>query len=127
MDLGIGDPPQVAAVCYRANGCSVEFLLVNTSSGKWTFPKGRLEIGPLAPVKVPPRKHGKRPGVAGSIEGESLRIYLDTKRLQGNNSGDGLGEITIAAYLMEVHSAVVPRESGRNPVGSRPQEAKRLT
>src|SRR5215467_389770 len=35
-------PLQVAAVCYRLDGDSVEFLLVNTSSGKWTFPKGRI-------------------------------------------------------------------------------------
>ena len=38
-------PVRVAAVCYRLSGSSVEFLLVNTSSGKWTFPKGRLNPG----------------------------------------------------------------------------------
>ena len=35
-------PVQVAAVCYRRTAFSLEFLLVNTSAGKWTFPKGRL-------------------------------------------------------------------------------------
>ena len=42
LAMGTELPVQVAAVCYRLNGPSVEFLLVNTSSGKWTFPKGRL-------------------------------------------------------------------------------------
>ena len=37
-------PLQVAAVCYRRRGPSVEFLLVNTNGGnKWTFPKGDPE------------------------------------------------------------------------------------
>ena len=37
-------PLQVAAVCYRRRGESVEFLLVNTNGGgKWTFPKGSTD------------------------------------------------------------------------------------
>ena len=37
-------PLQVAAVCYRRQGDSIEFLLVNTNGGgKWTFPKGAPE------------------------------------------------------------------------------------
>ena len=36
-------PLQVAAVCYRRRGPSIEFLLVNTNGGnKWTFPKAIL-------------------------------------------------------------------------------------
>ena len=38
-------PLQVAAVCYRRRGPSIEFLLVNTNGGnKWTFPKGDPEL-----------------------------------------------------------------------------------
>ena len=40
-----GLPVQVAAVCYRVRGSFLEFLLVNTSAGKWTFPKGRIVPG----------------------------------------------------------------------------------
>ena len=37
-------PLQVAAICYRRRGTSVEFLLVNTNGGnKWTFPKGSTD------------------------------------------------------------------------------------
>ena len=120
--LGIGHPPQVAAVCYRASGASVEFLLVNTSSGKWTFPKGRLELA-LTASESAAAEAWEEAGARGAIEGESFGVYLDTKRSLGPN--DIVREITIAAYLMEVHTAVVPQESGRNPSWFTPQEAKR--
>ena len=43
-------PLQVAAVCYRRRGPSVEFLLVNTNGGgKWTFPKGDPESAVTRP------------------------------------------------------------------------------
>jgi len=38
-------PIQVAAVCYCRKAGSTRFLLVRTTSGRWTFPKGRLEDG----------------------------------------------------------------------------------
>jgi 8-oxo-dGTP pyrophosphatase MutT (NUDIX family) len=120
--LRIGYPPQVAAVCYRANGSSVEFLLVNTSSGKWTFPKGRVEIA-LSASESAAAEAWEEAGARGAIEGESFGVYMDTKRLQGGS--EPVREITIAAYLMEVRSAVVPQESGRNPSWFTPQEAKR--
>src|SRR5438132_1564227 len=34
---------QVAAVCYRIRGSNIEFLLVQTRGGRWTFPKGGVE------------------------------------------------------------------------------------
>ena len=36
-------PCQVAAICYRRGPSGIEFLLVNTDGGKWTFPKGSIE------------------------------------------------------------------------------------
>src|SRR5258708_16564436 len=37
---------QVAAVCYRVRGGSIEFLLVRTrGSGRWAFPKSSAEAG----------------------------------------------------------------------------------
>jgi len=120
--LRIGYPPQVAAVCYRANGSSVEFLLVNTSSGKWTFPKGRVEIA-LSASESAAAEAWEEAGARGEIEGEAFGVYVDTKRFQG--SSEPLREITVAAYLMKVHSAVVPQESGRNPSWFTPHETKR--
>jgi 8-oxo-dGTP pyrophosphatase MutT (NUDIX family) len=121
-ELGMAQPPQVAAVCYRANGSSVEFLLVNTSSGKWTFPKGRLEAA-LSASESAAAEAWEEAGARGAIEGEPFGFYLDTKRSLGVS--ETVREITIAAYLMDVHSAVVPQESGRNPSWFAPQEAKR--
>ena len=36
---------QVAAVCYRVADGGIEFLLVQTRGGRWTFPKGGVEPG----------------------------------------------------------------------------------
>ena len=36
---------QVAAVCYRVRSGDIEFLLVQTRGGRWTFPKGNSESG----------------------------------------------------------------------------------
>jgi 8-oxo-dGTP pyrophosphatase MutT (NUDIX family) len=121
-DLGVAHPPQVAAICYRASGSSVEFLLVNTSSGKWTFPKGKMEIT-LTASESAAAEAWEEAGVRGSIEVESFGFYLDTKRSPG--TFETVREITIAAYLMEVHTVVVPKESGRNPSWFAPREAKR--
>jgi NTP pyrophosphohydrolases including oxidative damage repair enzymes len=120
-ESGISQPLQVAAICYRANGSNVEFLLVNTSSGKWTFPKGRLEAA-LSASESAAAEAWEEAGARGVIGGESFGFYLDTKRSLGIS--ETIREITIAAYLMEVHSAVVPQESGRNPSWFAPHEAK---
>jgi 8-oxo-dGTP pyrophosphatase MutT (NUDIX family) len=71
-------PVQVAAVCYRLSGSSVEFLLVNTSSGKWTFPKGRL-CPALSPSESAAREAWEEAGVHGRIEETHFAHYLDTK------------------------------------------------
>jgi 8-oxo-dGTP pyrophosphatase MutT (NUDIX family) len=103
---------QVAAVCYRLNGPSVEFLLVNTSSGKWTFPKGRL-CPSLSPSESASREAWEEAGVQGRIEESHFGHYLDTKRTLGHDSLTR--EVRIAAFLLEVHSTEDPQESGRNP------------
>ena len=103
---------QVAAVCYRLTGSSVEFLLVNTSSGKWTFPKGRL-CPSLSPSESASREAWEEAGARGRIEENHFGHYLDTKRTLGHDLPTR--EVRIAAYLFEVHSTETPEESGRNP------------
>ena len=115
-------PVQVAAVCYRLNGQSVEFLLVNTSSGKWTFPKGRLDPG-LSASESASREAWEEAGAKGRIEEEHFGFYLDTKRTLGHDSRTR--EVRIATYLFEVHSTVTPAESGRNPSWYPPHQAKK--
>jgi len=115
-----GLPVQVAAVCYRVRGLSVEFLLVNTSAGKWTFPKGRID-GELSGSESAAREALEEAGAMGRIEPIHFGSYLDTKRIPGEDNR--VREVMIAAYMFEVRARVVPEESDRNPTWFSPQEA----
>jgi 8-oxo-dGTP pyrophosphatase MutT (NUDIX family) len=122
LAMGTELPVQVAAVCYRLNGSSVEFLLVNTSSGKWTFPKGRL-CPSLSASESASREAWEEAGAKGRIEEKHFGYYLDTKRTLGHDSRTR--EVRIAAFLLEVHSTETPEESGRNPNWFSPQQARK--
>lgn len=113
---------RVAAVCYRVRGLTVEFLLVNTSSGKWTFPKGRLEPR-MSGSETAALEAWEEAGAKGRVEEEFFASYLDYKRSLGNDPRSR--EVVIAAYLMEVHTTVEPRENGRNPNWFSHHEAKK--
>jgi 8-oxo-dGTP pyrophosphatase MutT (NUDIX family) len=115
-------PVQAAAVCYRQSGFSVEFLLVNTSSGKWTFPKGRLNPR-LSASESAACEAWEEAGAKGRIAETNFDSYLDTKRTLGEDARTR--EVRIAAYLFEVHTTVTPQESGRNPSWFSPRDAKR--
>ena len=114
-------PSQSAAICYRRSEFSVEFLLVNTSSGKWTFPKGRIAPG-LTEPETAAREAREEAGVRGRIANTCLAHYVDLKRTLGHDNASR--EIVIAAHLLEVRSLGAPEESGRNPTWFSPREAK---
>ena len=59
-------PDQVAAVCYRHKGSSVQFLLVNTGGGKWTFPKGCVDPQ-LSAIEAASREAAEEAGGARLI------------------------------------------------------------
>jgi 8-oxo-dGTP pyrophosphatase MutT (NUDIX family) len=120
--LSAGLSLQAAAICYRAGGAALEFLLVKTSSGKWTFPKGRIEPA-LTASESAAREAWEEAGARGHIEDEHFAVYLDTKRTLGHDSNTR--EIIIAAFLFEVHSAVPPEELHRNPTWFAPEEARK--
>jgi 8-oxo-dGTP pyrophosphatase MutT (NUDIX family) len=107
---------QVAAVCYRRNGSTVEFLLINTSAGRWTFPKGRVNDG-LSPVAAAEREALEEAGVIGRIEPRHFASYLHNRRDQ---------ELLIRAYLMEVHRVSPPMERHRTPRWVDFKQAKRM-
>lgn len=114
-------PVQVAAVCYRRTPFSLEFLLVNTSSGKWTFPKGR--ISPWLPAhEAAAREALEEAGALGEIEESCFAHYVDAKRALGH--GNRTGEILIAAFLLEVRRVSSPYEAGRNPTWFSAEKAK---
>lgn len=114
-------PVQVAAVCYRRTAFSFEFLLVNTSAGKWTFPKGRISPW-LSGSEAAAREALEEAGVRGQIQESCFAHYLDVKRALGHDNRNG--EILIAAYLLEVRSLSSPHEADRNPTWFQPEEAK---
>lgn len=114
-------PLQVAAVCYRRTSVSFEFLLVNTSAGKWTFPKGRLSPW-LSASEAAAREALEEAGVQGKIQESCFASYVDLKRALGHDNRSR--EIRIAAYLMEVQSLSTPHEADRNPTWFPAEEAK---
>src|SRR6516165_6879523 len=72
-------PLQVAAVCYRRRGTSIEFLLVKTTAGdRWTFPKGATARR-LSHRQAAEREALEEAGVVGVIEQEHFHLYLQTK------------------------------------------------
>lgn len=119
---GTGLPVQVAAVCYRVRGFTLEFLLVNTSAGKWTFPKGRIDPE-LSGSQSAEREALEEAGARGRIDEIHFASYIDTKRALGHENRTR--EIMVAAYMFEVRAMVRPEESGRNPTWFTPEEAKK--
>jgi 8-oxo-dGTP pyrophosphatase MutT (NUDIX family) len=104
-------PVQVAAVCFRHVGHVVEFLLVRTSSGRWTFPKGRLEDA-LSLPEVAALEAMEEAGAHGEVDPRPVGVYLHRKEsLRGLLSKD----VNVVAFLMQVSRADLPSESGRVP------------
>ena len=108
-------PEQVAAVCYRINGGGIEFLLVQTRKGRWTFPKGGVEPA-LTHAQTAALEAFEEAGVRGRMEEESFARYLRRS---------GGGEIAVHAHLCEVLRLSPPQEARRNPTWFSPEKAKR--
>ncbi len=115
-------PRKVAAVCYRrTTGGTIEFLLVNTGSGRWTFPKGTVEshLGPRDSAALEAMEEA---GVVGRVSDQHFTIYFQENRRCYRRTER---EIAIAAFLLQVHDVTDPEENHRNPTWFRPHEAKR--
>jgi 8-oxo-dGTP pyrophosphatase MutT (NUDIX family) len=112
-------PVQVAAVCYRHDAGSTEFLLVRTSSGRWTFPKGRLEDG-LSCAEVAALEAFEEGGVEGKVHPRPVGEYLHRKESLRGASKD----VTVLAFILEVKKSSLPAESHRTPRWFSATEAK---
>ena len=113
---------QVAAVCYRVRNSGVEFLLVQTRGGHWTFPKGKVEGG-ITQAQAAALEAFEEAGVHGRMEELSFTQYIRRKgratgkanrHARSNPIGNSL-EIVMNAYLCEVVRLTPPQESGRMP------------
>lgn len=113
---------QVAAVCYRMGKSDIEFLLVRTRKGRWTFPKGGMEPG-LTRAQTAALEAFEEAGVHGRIEEDSFAKYTLHKRDVRGNSGRVA--VRAHAHLCEVLRLGRPQESNRNPTWYSPAQAKR--
>jgi len=116
---------QVAAVCYRMRRGEIEFLLVRTNSGHWTFPKGSAEPG-LTHAQAAALEAFEEAGVHGRMEEASFTHYVRRKRT-GNSaarSAKTKKDIAIQAHLCEVLRLETPQEPNRDPTWFSAQKAK---
>src|SRR5271163_3632220 len=101
---------QVAAICYRVRGSSVEFLLVRTGSGHWTFPKGSAEPG-LTHAQAAALEAFEEAGVHGRMEEACFARY---RRRQTGDKRRSAIALNVSAHLCEVTRLDPPQESNRN-------------
>lgn len=114
---------QVTAVCYRLRNSSVEFLLVQTRSGNWTFPKGNAEPG-LTHAQAAALEAFEEAGVHGRMEEASFARYVRRKRRASQRDAVAT-DIIFNAHLCEVLWLGPAQESGRNPTWFSPEKTKR--
>jgi 8-oxo-dGTP pyrophosphatase MutT (NUDIX family) len=120
---------QVAAVCYRIRNSGIEFLLVRTNSGHWTFPKGNAEPG-LTHAQAAALEAFEEAGVHGRIEEASFARYIRRKRRNVRSSTRSAErsvekELAIQAHLCEVLRVEAPQERDRNPTWFSVENTKR--
>ena len=112
---------QVAAVCYRVRKGEIEFLLVQTRGGRWTFPKGGVEPG-LTHAQAAALEAFEEAGVRGRMEEISFARYVRRRGQESNSDGK---RIETDAHLCEVSRLVPPQEFNRNRTWFSPQKTKR--
>jgi 8-oxo-dGTP pyrophosphatase MutT (NUDIX family) len=110
---------KVAAVCYRINGHGIEFLLVQTRGGRWTFPKGTVEPG-LTHAQSAALEAYEEAGVHGRMEEASFGQYV----LRSGARCDSRG-VVVNTHLCEVSRLETPLERKRHPTWFSPEETKR--
>src|SRR5579863_9422649 len=109
---------QVAAVCYRVRSSGVEFLLVRTGSGHWTFPKGSAEPG-LTHAQAAALEAFEEAGVHGRMEEASFTRYIRRKGSDPRDASRSAAkstekEVIVQAHLCEVSRLEPPQEPNRN-------------
>jgi 8-oxo-dGTP pyrophosphatase MutT (NUDIX family) len=115
---------QVAAVCYRMRGTSIEFLLVRTrGGGRWTFPKGSAEPG-LTHAQAAALEAFEEAGVHGRIEEASFARYVRRTRRGSPAKGSREKKLAVNAHLCEVLRLSPPQERKRDRTWFSVEEAR---
>jgi 8-oxo-dGTP pyrophosphatase MutT (NUDIX family) len=116
---------QVAAVCYRAGTQGIEFLLVQTRSGRWIFPKGGVEAG-LTQAQSAALEAFEEAGVHGRIEEMPFARYrLDKSSVKKSAHKTTTSGETVTVHLCEVSHLEAPQEAYRTPTWFSAEKAKR--
>jgi 8-oxo-dGTP pyrophosphatase MutT (NUDIX family) len=115
---------QVAAVCYRIRKRGIEFLLVQTRSGRWIFPKGGLEPG-LTLAQSAALEAFEEAGVHGRMEEIPFARYFRRRPDVTAIALQSETPLAVAAHLCEVSRLEPPQESNRNPTWFSAENAKR--
>ena len=117
---------EVAAVCYRIRKGDIEFLLVQTRSGRWTFPKGGVEAD-LTQAQSAALEAVEEAGVHGRIEevpfARYFRKHQDHTPVKSMRA-EAPSDLAVAAHLCEVFRQETPQEPGRNPTWFNPEKTK---
>ena len=121
----------VAAVCYRMGKRGIEFLLVQTSGGRWIFPKGGVECG-LTQAQSAALEAIEEAGVHGRMEEMPFTRYFraehdgakKVKDKRATTARSTLQESAVAAHLCEVTRLEPPQEADRNPTWFSGEKAK---
>jgi len=116
-----GERIHVAAVCYRLKDDDVEFLLVRTRSGRWTFPKGGVDDD-ATHAEAAAREAYEEAGVKGRIDHEPFHWYFHSKRARFHPRHP---VVAVQAHLCEVERVVAPKESYRAPTWFKAEKARR--
>ena len=119
--FGAFERVQVAAVCYRVRRGKLEFLLVRTRNGHWTFPKGGVDDDPT-PADAAAREAYEEAGVKGSVERAAFTSY---KHCKPGEPRSQRRVVMVRAHLCEVQELVTPLEGYRTPTWFRAEKAKR--
>jgi 8-oxo-dGTP pyrophosphatase MutT (NUDIX family) len=102
----------VAAVCFRKNGNGVEFLLVQTDGGRWTFPKGNIKpwVGARKSAQLEAMEEA---GAEGAVDERPFHTYITSKGVFWR--AEGVQEYSVQTYLLEVKRTRMPAEEFREP------------
>jgi 8-oxo-dGTP pyrophosphatase MutT (NUDIX family) len=108
-------------VCYRLRDGQLEFLLVRTKNGHWTFPKGGVDED-ASHADAAAREAYEEAGVKGAVEPVPFVAYRHCKprRLRSRRH-----VVVVHAHLCEVKRLVRPLENYRDPKWFSPEKAKR--
>ncbi len=119
-DSRIDNRQVVAAVCFRILSTGIEFLLVQTRRGRWTFPKGGVEPG-FTHAQSAAMEAYEEAGVHGRIEEISFTNYK--LRRMDSTVGRKAHDL-VHAHLCEVLRQEQPLESFRDPTWFSSEKAK---